>query len=47
VLPEEHLWNIDSPRFDACELDHLGPLLGFFHDEFAEIGRGAGKRYAA
>src|SRR5260370_36968043 len=25
-------------RFDAGELDHLGPLLGFVGDEVAELG---------
>jgi hypothetical protein len=32
-----------SLRFDARELDHLGPLFGLGGDEFAEIGRREGK----
>src|ERR1700745_909553 len=26
-----------SVRLDACELDHLGPLLGFLGDQFPKI----------
>src|SRR5712671_4066648 len=36
-----------SFRFDARELGHLGPLLGFVGKELAEIGRRAGKYRAA
>ena len=36
-----------SIRLDAGELDHLGPLFGFFRDELAEVGGRAGKRRAA
>src|SRR5947209_20618502 len=32
-----------SIRFDARELDHLAPLLGFLSDELAEVGRRARK----
>src|SRR6516165_12567331 len=32
-----------SIRFDARELHHLTPLLGFFGDELAEVGRRAWK----
>ena len=27
-----------SLRLDACELDHLAPLLGLFSDELCEVG---------
>jgi hypothetical protein len=27
-----------SVRFGPGELDHLGPLLGFFGDELSEVG---------
>src|SRR5262249_15792726 len=29
-----------SLRLDACELDHLAPLLGLFSDELCEVGGG-------
>jgi len=32
-----------SARLGAGELDHLGPLLGFFGDELAEVGGRSGK----
>src|SRR5262249_16122186 len=32
-----------STRLDASELDHPGPLLGFFGDELAKVGGRAGK----
>src|SRR5260370_13617714 len=34
-------------NFSAGELDHLAPLLDFFGDEPAEVGRRAGKRRGA
>jgi len=48
---EEALWNIGplavSLRLDAGELDHLSPLLGFFSDQLAEVGRRTRKHRAA
>src|SRR5262249_9574923 len=45
------LWNIDSGsaslRLDAGEFDHLGPLLGFFDDEYSELGRRAAEQRRA
>ena len=42
---ERVIWNIRVGagliRLGAGELDHLGPLLGFFGNEFPEIGRRA------
>jgi hypothetical protein len=35
-----------SFRFDACELHHLAPLLGFVGDEFAEVCGRASERIA-
>src|SRR5581483_6775521 len=36
-----------SVRFDAGELDHLGPFLGFAADELLEVGGRAGEHVAA
>src|SRR5262245_18762969 len=36
-----------SLRLDACELDHLGPLLDFVGDQLAEVGGRTGKHRAA
>src|SRR5205809_654122 len=41
---KRNLWNIrpglaGSVQLDARELNHLGPLLSFFGDELAKIGR--------
>jgi hypothetical protein len=36
------LWDVSarkSFRLDVCRPDHLAPLLNFFGDELAEIGR--------
>src|SRR5262249_17552302 len=43
-------WNIgrrDSLRLDAGELNYLGPFLGFFGDQLAELGRRSRQRRAA
>jgi hypothetical protein len=34
-------------RFEASELDHLGPLFGFFSDELAEVASPARSAGAA
>ena len=36
-----------SLRLDAHELDHLGPLLGFFGDELSELGGCHRQRHTA
>src|SRR6516162_4161373 len=36
-----------SVRLDACELDHLAPLLGFVCDELAKVGGRACKHRRA
>src|SRR5215471_8314207 len=36
-----------SVRLDACELDHLGPLLRFVGDELSELDRCHWHRHAA
>src|SRR5215471_16670541 len=40
-MPAGSLW------LDARELDHLGPLLGFFSDQLAEVSRRTRKHRAA
>src|SRR5262245_65889447 len=51
LFAERDLWNVGrlvvSLRLDASELDHLAPLLGFFGDKPAEIGRRAHHHCAA
>jgi hypothetical protein len=37
----------DSLRLDVGRPDHLGPLLGFFSNEFAEVGERHRHRHAA
>ena len=44
---EERLRRPRSARLDTRELDHLAPLLGFFFDELAEVGRGTREGRAA
>src|SRR5438094_702021 len=34
-------------RLDACELDHLAPLLGLFGDQLAEVAGRTGERCSA
>src|SRR5262245_16338625 len=44
------LWNIRGAalvRLDTGKLDHLGPLLGFFGDQLAELDRRSRQRRAA
>ena len=38
---ERDLWNMGGPldRFDPREFNYLGPFLGVFGDELAEVGR--------
>src|SRR5262249_45824749 len=50
AFAERDLWNGYRPnllRFDIRRADHLGPLLGIFDDELAELGRRVCKRLHA
>src|SRR5205807_1333744 len=38
---------VRSIRLDVSGPDHFGPLLGFIHDQLAEIGGRAGQRSAS
>src|SRR5262249_55197400 len=51
ILRNGRLWNASPEtkllRFDTCELDHLGPLLGFVCDHLGELSRRSRQRLAA